>query len=129
MPDAAADRVRRLEAENASLRAKVAYLEEVLTGDHLSLPPEWRLTRSEARMFGCLVGSPFATKQMLMTALYFDRPDDDEPDIKIIAIHMCHLRRKLAPFGIAIEFGEIGRGYCLPDDARARFKPHKRIAA
>lgn len=56
-----------------------------------------------------------ASKQSIMMAMYCDRIDED-PEIKIVDVFICKLRKKLKPFGVSI--GTIwGQGYSLADRA------------
>lgn len=113
---------RRLEVaeqENDRLRARVRMLEEALIGG-VDLPPEWPLTTSERRIFGVLVNRELATKTNVMVALYRDL-HKDEPEIKIVDVFVCKLRRKLVPFGITIHT-RWGEGYYLDAETRARFR-------
>lgn len=90
---------------------------EVLTRSYLEPAidplPGVRLTRIEARLAGRLVqakGKP-VTKPQLMDAIYFDRAGDD-PDVKIIDVFVCKLRRKLAGTRFSVET-VWGMGYAL----------------
>lgn len=117
-------RINALTSEVEILRARNYDLEQHLSAT-LVLPVEWRLTGSEATVFGCLVNRPIATKEAILTTLYSDR--DEEAEIKIIDVFVCKLRKKLAPFGITIET-IWGRGYRLQDEVRARYALKKAAA-
>jgi two-component system cell cycle response regulator CtrA len=110
----------RLEAmaeENQRLRDRVEVLEREL-GIRGFLPPiEWRLTGSEARVFGVLLARDLATKALCMAALYSDRIED-EVEIKIVDVFICKIRAKLKPFGIGIET-RWGEGYFLTSETKA----------
>lgn len=70
------------------------------------------LTRQEAALFEQLVaaGGAVLSKDRLLSGLYL--VEADEPDIKIIDVFVCRLRRKLRPLGV--EIGTVwGRGYRL----------------
>lgn len=83
------------------LRERCRLLEEALAPSTVYVPIEWRLTSSEARVFACLASRDLATKQQITLAIYSDRPDD-EPEMKIIDVFICKIRRKLRPFNIVI---------------------------
>lgn len=107
------------EQENDRLRERVRLLEEALTGG-VALPVEWPLTPSERRVFGVLVNRELATKTAVLAALYGD-VGKDEPEIKIIDVFVCKMRRKIRPYGILIHT-RWGEGYYLDPDTRARFR-------
>lgn len=115
-----AARLDALEGENEALRERVRQLETELFSLDVQLPIEWRLTRSEARLFGALLSKEVATKGAVMLALYGDRPDGGA-DTKIVDVFVCKLRRKLKPFGIAIHT-EWGVGYRLHPADRHRYR-------
>lgn len=104
--------------EIQTLRERVRQLEEALAPSTITVPLEWRLTGSEARVFAHLTTRPVATKQSIMMALYSDRTDED-PEMKIVDVYICKMRRKLKPFGVVI--GTVwGQGYAL--EQRAGFQ-------
>lgn len=99
-----------LQREIAILRERVRQLEEALVPASIAVPLEFGLTGAEARVFAHLASRDVATKQSLMLALYGDRPD--EPEIKIVDVFVCKLRKKVARFGVNIET-IWGQGYRL----------------
>lgn len=105
------DLLDRQHEEIEMLRERVRQLEQVLVPDSITVPVEWRLTSSEARLFAFLTTRDVASKSAIMQALYSDRADED-PEIKIIDVFVCKLRRKVKPFGVKIET-VWGRGYSL----------------
>lgn len=110
-------RLEALEAANARLRDRVAELEDAL-GFTIEMPVYLGLTSAEARVFGALMKRPTWTKEQLMVALYSDRPDDP-PEIKIVDVFICKLRKKLRPIGVDIET-LWGQGYRLTPAMRER---------
>nr|WP_246713314.1 helix-turn-helix domain-containing protein [Rhizobium sp. BK112] len=76
----------------------------------VSAPIEYQLTAQEARVFAHLASRDFGTKQSIMMALYSDRAE--EPEIKIVDVFVCKLRKKLSRFGVRIET-IWGQGYRL----------------
>lgn len=94
-----------------TLEERIRQLEEALAPTCVPVRMEWRLTSSEARVFAHLTTRDHATKQSIMLAMYSDRIDV-EPEIKIVDVFICKMRRKLKPFGI--EIATIwGQGYAL----------------
>lgn len=111
-------RAEALQNENDRLRARIEQLEAALGLTFLA-PLEWGLTGRQTRLFGALMAREILTKQAAMTALYTDVCDDDEPQIKIIDVFICHIRRKVKPFGIEIHT-VWGTGYRLTPESKAR---------
>lgn len=79
---------------------------------HYEVPVEWRLTKSEERLFLAFLDNRRGDKEHLYATLYGDR--EDAPDIQIVDIFICKLRKKLTPFGVNI-VTVWGRGYALDD--------------
>lgn len=74
--------------------------------------PDTHLSPMEARMLSRLlkgIGS-LVTREQLMDAMYYDRAD--EPQVKIIDVLLCHLRKKLRGSQYRID-GVWGQGYRL----------------
>lgn len=94
------------------LEERIRFLEEVLTPTNVVIPLEWRLTAAEARVFSHLTTKPQCTKESIMAALYGLKPNTDEPEIKIVDVFVCKLRKKLRPFGVKI-VTVWGQGYGL----------------
>lgn len=107
--------LQRQHHEIQTLRERVRQLEEALAPSSIIAPFEWGLTVSEARVFAHLASRAFATKQSIMMALYSDRPDQD-PEIKIVDVFVCKMRKKLTPYGVSIDT-VWGQGYALQDRA------------
>lgn len=103
--------------ELQTLRDRVQELEELLGYSvrdvglaGLPLPP---LARS---MLGVLYKSHIASREHLFTALYGMRPEADQPEITIIDVQLCKLRKQLAKQGIAITLSRTAGWYLKPDD-------------
>lgn len=121
-------RIDMLEQENDALRERIAQLESALCGDDFALPIEWRLTGQEVIVMGVLLARELATKQAIMTALYSGRIDDGAEE-KMVDVFICKIRKKLKPFGVAIET-VWGRGYQVSAEIRARYgRSAQRVAA
>ena len=71
---------------------------------------EPNFTVMEEKLLGFLVVSSKPNKAMMMNALYGDMLNP--PDQKILDVMVCNLRRKLLPYGIAIQT-HWGRGHYL----------------
>lgn len=109
-----------VERENDVLRERVTQLEALLM-DCVRPPLEWGLTTLEAQCFGVLVNRTVATKDAIMAALYSNRPSaGDVPDIKIVDVFVCKMRKKLRPFGVEIQT-VWGQGYSLDQQVRSTY--------
>lgn len=121
MSDARIDRLALLEAENAELRERVILLERSLTAD-LDRLPIGGLTQTEAVVLATIQASPDgASKNRIFNAVYALRGDREQPEIKIIDIFVCKLRKKLAAHGIGIET-VWGWGYRMSRESRERLQ-------
>ena len=108
---------RDMEAEIAALRAENARLRAILAPARtLPLPARWGLTPQQAQFLAVLHGQagcvPYAR---LATALGGPTQPLGRGQLQVIA---CHLRRKTAPYGVAIE-AYRGAGYGLTPEGRA----------
>lgn len=108
-------------AEIAELTERVRQLEAGLasTGGQHSVPLEFHLTGRETKILQALMSRIEVTKEALMMEVYGDRyHEDDLPEIKIVDVFVCKIRKKLRPFKIDIET-RWGRGYALPPESKA----------
>ena len=78
-----------------------------------------RLTESEFNIFLRLWKAKprMVTREQLMSEAYWLRNDQDEPDIKIIDVMICKVRKKLLPLGVGIDT-VWGRGYRILEQER-----------
>ncbi|MEZ2410518.1 helix-turn-helix domain-containing protein [Bosea sp. RCC_152_1] len=110
-------RLEALEAENDRLRDRCEFLEEAM-GLTVDAPVFLGLTKHEARLFGALLKRPMLTKTGVMATLYSERPDE-EPEMKIVDVYVCKIRKKLKPYGLEIET-IWGQGYRMTEAMRAK---------
>lgn len=110
--------VASLERQNDELRMRIAQLETEI-GLRNNIPLVFGLTGSEARLLSMLVQRGFATKEQLLIAATNDVTGNKVPDIKIVDVYVCKIRRKLEKFDITIETS-WGRGYNLTAENRAK---------
>ncbi|WP_341989776.1 hypothetical protein [Azorhizobium sp. AG788] len=97
---AGVDRLAGLELENALLRERISVLEAALR-DPAPVPRCLGLTAAQGRLFGVLMAREIASREQLELALYGDRPGD-LPCEKNLLVHLCHMRRKLDAFAVAL---------------------------
>lgn len=110
------ERIQALEEENDELRERIRFLETQLMPEWTP-PIEWGLTGKEGAVFQVLLGRERASKELIMMQVYCG--SHDEPEIKIVDVFICKMRRKLKPFGIIIET-IWGQGYRLSPECRKR---------
>lgn len=110
--------VQSLEDENDVLRGRIALLEQEL-GLRNDIPLVFGLTPSESRILSVLMQRIMATKEQLLIAVTSDVTGNKQPEIKIVDVYICKMRKKLEPFGIVIET-VWGRGYNLDADNRSK---------
>ncbi len=113
------DEIYYLEAENANLK-------DMLTGKNLfsncgDLRLFFDLTLTEGRLLSILVAGRIKSKSAIHELLYFERVNP--PDIKIIDIYLCKLRKKLRPYSITIST-LWGEGYFFSKDMIAKIFAH-----
>lgn len=112
-------RLEALAAENERLRDRILVLEEQL-GMGVEWPLFLGLTPHEGKALGALMRREMQSKESLWLALYGMRPDDG-PEIKIIDVFICKMRKKLTRFGITIDT-LWGQGYRLKPEMREKIK-------
>jgi two-component system cell cycle response regulator CtrA len=95
------DLVEALRDEVERLRSCVRELDSLLAPE-IAIPPEYRLTATEQRLFACLSARALCTKRHLHAAAY-GHWIDEAPDETVIESHVCKLRRKIKPFGFQIK--------------------------
>lgn len=110
--------VASLEAENDVLRARVSILEQEL-GLRNAIPLVFGLTGTESKVLSMLMQRGFASKEQLLIAATNDITGNKAPEIKIVDVYICKMRKKLEPFGIVIET-VWGRGYNLDANNRSK---------
>lgn len=105
--------IKRLEERIRDLEAALAQLTNAP-----KVPLVLKLTPCETRALEVLLRRHSASKEQLLAEMYAHRyHGDDLPEIKIVDVFICKLRRKLAPHGIKIET-RWGAGYTLPMESR-----------
>lgn len=101
--------LRRIEI----LEERNRQLEELLIPSNVPFRPEWGLTATEQRIFAHLTTKDMSSKPSIAAAIYADRIDE-QPDIKIVDVMVCKMRKKLDRFGVEIQT-IWGHGYALVD--------------
>ncbi len=120
-------RIARLEAENDQLRALVTELKSLAFGEWRP-PAEWLLTPSQQRIFALLLKRGQVTREQAASALWALRPEGEIPDRKVIDVQLCHMRKKLAPFGVQIRT-LWGQGIALDPETRTRLRGEAQSSA
>jgi len=99
-----------------NLEAEVEALRDAGKPDRtLRLQNAFHLTAQECKLVALLSDGRPRRKEQIMSGIYSDRIDDP-PEMKIIDVWVCKVRRKLDPHGVHIET-VWGSGYYLTDHA------------
>lgn len=115
--DELAVRCEALEAANARLQDELDAVRAEKCGSTFCAPVEWGLTSKEQAIVGVLLTRELCSKEALHMALYSDLPDGG-PEIKIIDVFVCKVRRKVERYGVLIET-IWGKGYIMPAATKA----------
>lgn len=104
------------------LQKRVVELEaqiESVTGPH-QIPLALHLTSKEASLVSFLMERTVASKEQILETVYNEsfHATGDIPELKIIDVFMCKIRRKFKPFGFSIET-LWGHGYAMPGETKA----------
>lgn len=97
--------IAKLREENEALKARIKILENAFRAD-IRIPAKFGLTPRQSEIFQYLLARDVATRQHLYAML--DRDHVYSKDA--VNVHICHIRRKLEPFGIEIK-SLTGIGY------------------
>lgn len=114
-----------LREENEMLREEVRQLRQRLgllaTDDPkiLSMRQVFGVTRQRALLLAALLAVPVGRREHLLEAMSAGWSRD--PDIKLVDVVICKLRRELEPFDLFIET-VWGDGYRLAPDMKARMR-------
>jgi two-component system cell cycle response regulator CtrA len=101
-------RIAELEEENEELREKVGAFLGKVAAETAAFPVSWGLSPTEARILGVLMIREWATRDQLFVAIKAGgRPSYL---LQVISVHICRLRKKLAPLGARIDV-RWGYGY------------------
>lgn len=114
--------VALLQKQNAQLRDQLSERDEEIRQLRAELAgprllPGWLpyLTGKEQQFLRALASREFLSKEAILIAVYGST--DDAPDVKIVDVFVCKLRRKLATYDITIET-VWGKGYRLSRESR-----------
>jgi two-component system cell cycle response regulator CtrA len=94
---------------------------EGLLGLHINLPNELGLTPLELKYLGLIMRKEIVSQNVIHNAVYGGLPECDQPDPKTIDVHICKIRKKLAPKGLAIKT-RYGVGFYMDDETKAALK-------
>lgn len=101
------ERIEELEEENRQLRALLT----PRLADHIDIP----LTASQRAILDVIVAHPFASYEMLLSALEHLIPHGERLE-SIVKVHMHRLRAKLKPFDVRIRVVYTEGYYMSPED-------------
>lgn len=106
------EEIKQLKELLAERDETIIQLRESLRPEGWMPPVELNLTMHEARTLALLykMRGEAATKEALFQTVYYDKLNP--PDIKIVDVFVCKMRKKLRPYEITIDT-LWGRGYLL----------------
>lgn len=107
----ARSRTRVGTADREDLEARLDQIESALRDDSW-VPRGWRLTATETAYLNVLAGRPGVTSKEAIHTLIYGTARDGGPEVKIVDVIICKLRKKVRPWGVAIET-RWGQGYEL----------------
>ncbi|MBN9457375.1 MAG: winged helix-turn-helix domain-containing protein [Bosea sp.] len=111
---------RRLREEIDQLREESRWLRELLRPPEF-LPAVFRFTALEERAFKALLNRDQWPRESLHNVTYDEHNDRDLPDIKVIDVMICKMRKKLKPLGVEIET-LYGQGYRISSEHKQRVR-------
>lgn len=112
------EEVVRLRRQNTRLEEENRWLKDQLRPPGF-LPSAFPLTDREEALFKALISRPQWTREALLNSLYLGVSDRDLPDLRMVDVLVCKVRRKLKPFGLEIQT-YWGKGFGMTADMRAR---------
>ena len=110
--------IARLRRQLEERDAKIEQLTGMLINTDVDAWQTWGLTHNEARLLGALMCGRVCTKSHLMDLVYETAPGD-QPDVKIVDVFVCKLRKKLAPHGVVVDT-VWGRGFRMREEMIVR---------
>lgn len=127
MEESIRGQIAYLREENDKLREQLAFVHAALMDSseywgNLGL----KLTGQQELILRTLYKREMATREMLLVAMYSDRPDCDWADAKIIDVQVCRVRAAL-PQRDFVE-NVWGRGYRLTPEGRKWIKQRLELA-
>ncbi|MEQ8784587.1 MAG: winged helix-turn-helix domain-containing protein [Roseibium album] len=115
--DCETERLReRLERKEA----RIAQLEQLVFEQQIIFPLEWKLTHAQTLILQFLLKRGFASTEQIHTCLYADRIDGG-PEIEIVRVYICQLRKKLKPHGLKI-IRVVRLGYRLDEETKTKIR-------
>jgi hypothetical protein len=103
-----------------SFRERIADVEKLLAIDDPK-PLIIKVSRTERILMELLLKRNMLTREVAWGVLYGHRPDADQPQYRVIATLVHHLRHRLAPHGVEITT-EYATGWYLKDKDREKLE-------
>jgi len=110
--------IEHLQEENDILREQVRQLQDQIASTTTPMPIEFCLTPAEDKVLRYLLGREgVCHRERIFDFCNSDRLNADLPDIKIIDVYICKIRKKIEPFGVQI-VTHFGFGFSLPHQSK-----------
>ena len=107
--------------ELQALRDRVEELEAILGLAGVAGIEHLPLTRSQAAILGMLCRRDFCSRDSLFVALYGARTEVLQPEVRVIDVYICRIRRLLGERGIVIQ-NRWGVGWWLKAEDKAKVR-------
>ncbi len=113
------DETYRLKARIEVLEAEVEHLRDLLAPEWCA-PSEFNTTRAHDRILSCLLKHDRPVRDEVLWKATRQNGDYSAIDASnVLKVQICHLRRKLQPFGMVVRNAH-GKGYYLSPESRQR---------
>lgn len=108
-------------SELERLRDRVTELEELLGLADNEIYAMLGLPKLQRSLLGLLMKRPLVSRDTAFAAIYGDRPEASQPEIKILDVHLSHLRGRLRGLGVTITT-RWGEGWYLVLEEKAKLR-------
>lgn len=87
------------------------------------IPPEFEITRNMGRLLGMLLKREVVTREGAVLAIYsgMNNTWDKEPDLKIVDVFICKLRKRLERYDVKLSC-KWGLGYYMDGENKKRLR-------
>lgn len=102
--------------ENRQLRATLAIEQSIADVSHFA---PLGLTITQTRLLALLMARKIVSRPAAMEAIYGDA--DDAPENHIVCVMICHIRKRLARYGVAVET-RYKLGWSIPPEGKERLR-------
>lgn len=120
-------RITQLEEKLEERDIEIDQLKQQLGQTDILYPHLPHLTKSETKVLRVIEARPFVTREIIYQSLYWEF-EGDGPEMKILDVFVCKLRKKLRVNGIEI-MTLWGQGWRMTDENKRKLRPQEQVAA